>query len=108
MTRRQIAAAGLLLGCCGMSSASVVVCDSPSTPVNQQTIFSPQNAMQQLPKELNTAPWHCSNGVTASLPSLLRAHKVLNLAPTITYMASNQPPYQESAYGQMILDWSRK
>lgn len=99
---------GWLLGWCGMASASVVVCISPATSVNQQTIFSPPTAMQQLPEELNTAPWHCSNGVTASLPSLLRGHKVLSLAPTITYMASPKPPYQESAYGQVILDWSRK
>jgi len=106
--RQQIAAAGLLLGCCGMASASVVVCDSPSTPVTQLSAYNPQIAMQRLPEELNTAPWHCSNGVSAPLPSLLRGHKVLSLTPTITYMANKQPPYQESAYGQVILDWGTK
>jgi hypothetical protein len=90
------------------ASASVIVCVSPSTPVNQQTIFSPQAAMQQLPKELNTAPWHCNNGVSAPLPSLLRGHKVLLLAPTITYMATSKPPYWESAYGQVVLNWRKK
>lgn len=105
MTRPQIAATGLLLGCCGTASASVVVCDSP-TPVNQLSAFNPQVASQRLREEMNTVPWHCSNGVSAPLPSLLRGHKVLSLAPTITYMANT--PYQESAYGQVILNWNEK
>ncbi|MGK9450228.1 hypothetical protein ACSSZE_03045 [Acidithiobacillus caldus] len=97
-----------LLACSGMAAASVVVCISPSQPIHQKTAFSPQTAMKQLPPELNTVPWRCSNGVSAPLPDLLRGHKLLNFAPAITYALTFQPPFKQESYGQVILDWNAK
>ncbi|MDD3759741.1 MAG: hypothetical protein PHO57_02805 [Acidithiobacillus sp.] len=97
-----------LLACSGVAMASVVVCISPSQPIHQKTAFSPQSAMKHLPTELNTAPWHCSNGVSAPLPALLRGHKLLNLAPVITYSETFQPPFKQESYGRAILDWEKK
>jgi hypothetical protein len=91
-----------------MASASVVVCISPSKPIHTKSAFSPQTAMSQLPIELNTASWHCSNGVSAPLPTLLHDHKLLNFTPRITYAVTFQPPFKQESYGQVILNWSVK
>ncbi len=64
--------------------------------------------MKRLPSELNSVPWHCSNGVNAPLPTLLHGHKLLNFAPRITYAVTFQPPFKQATYGQVILDWSAK
>jgi hypothetical protein len=98
----------LLAGYSGLAMAGIVVCISPSAPVHESSAFSPKAALRDLPAELNTMPWHCSNGVSAPLPTLLRGHKLLNFTPGITYDATFQPPFKQESYGQVILDWSAK
>ena len=87
-----------------LASAAVMVCESQSHPVSQGPSFNPQGTMSNMTAQFNTQVWHCNNGVSGTLPTLLKRYHLLHLEPFVIYNISMQPPYKQGAYGLAVFN----